>query len=242
MFAEIILNKTAKELNKVFDYIVPKNLEKILKLGDRVLVPFGRGSKLIDGIVTKIKEESRFANREIFEIKNSYLTEKDVKFAKLMARRYFCNEFDCIKLMLPPGTVSKEIENWVKEKEEDVVYLIKDRCEILQDIENKKIKSEKHKEVLMYLLEYCRTEKFLIADLIKEKAVSKNILKTIEKNGYIEIKSEIVKRNPFVNKKIVSDSEYVLNDEQQYAYFRVNQTLESKEFQPFLLYGVTGSR
>ena len=139
-----------------------------------------------------------------------------------MARRYFCNDFDCIKLMLPPGTVSKN---------ED---------EINEDILNKKIKSEKHQEILKYLLD--RQEKILVTDLEKGLEVSRGIIKTIEKNGYIEIRSEVVKRNPFGDKEIERDSEFILNDEQQYAFFRVNDCIERNLFQEFLLYGVTGSR
>jgi len=292
MFAEIILNKTAKELNKVFDYIIPNEMKKILKLGDRVLVPFGKGSKLVDGIVTNIKSESKFANKEIVEIKNSYLTKENIEFAKLMARRYFCNDFDCIKLMLPPGTVSKEVDNWVKEKQEKFVYLIKTEKEIREDIENKKIKSEKHIELLEYLInlqskinnlktdnnnKYYETsnnntseidvnsksevnnEKFNnenkntvssnsitlkieISILEKELNISKAVIKTVEKNGYIEIRAETIKRNPFKEKKVERDKEFILNEEQQYAYFRVNDCIEKNVFQEFLLYGVTGSR
>ena len=239
MFAEIILNKNSKELNKVFDYIIPKELEKNLKLGDRVLVPFGANNKLIDGIVTNIKNTSQFANKDIAEIKNSYLSKEDIEFAKLMARRYFCNEFECIKLMLPPGTLSKEIDNWVKEKTEKFVYLSKNEEEINEDIINKKIKSPKHQKVLKYLID--KKDKILVQDLEKELEVSKNILKTIEKHGYIEIKEEIVKRNPFKNKNVKRDTEYVLNGEQQYAFFRVSELIKKEEFQEFLLYGVTGS-
>lgn len=238
MFAEIILNKKSKELNKVFDYIIPKGMENI-KLGDRVIVPFGANNKTTDGIVTDIKSTSQFANKEIAEIKNSYLSKEDVEFAKMMARRYFCNEFECIKLMLPPGTLSQEIDNWAKEKMEKFVYLVKTEEEIERDIENRKIKSQKHKDVLKYLIS---KNKILIQDLEKELDVSKNILKTIEKNGYIEIKEEIVKRNPFKNKNVKKEKEFVLNDEQQYAFFRVSELIKKEEFQEFLLYGVTGSR
>lgn len=293
MFAEIILNKTSKELNKVFDYMIPDEMKKTLKLGDRVLVPFGRGSKLVDGIVTNIKTNSQFANKEIVEIKNSYLTKENIEFAKLMARRYFCNDFDCIKLMLPPGTVSKEVDNWVKEKQEKFVYLIKTEKEIREDIKNKKIKSEKHIELLEHLINLqskinnlkidndskyygtsnkdntskidinskskvnneksnnenkntesnnsiiLRIEKSILE---KELNISKSVMKTVEKNGYIEIREETVKRNPFKEKKVERDKEFILNEEQQYAYFRVNDCIEKKVFQEFLLYGVTGSR
>lgn len=240
MFAEIILNKTSKELNKVFDYIIPSWMECELKLGDRVLVPFGRGTKLVDGIVTNIKDVSQFANREIAEIKSSYLTKENVEFAKLMARRYFCNDFDCIKLMLPPGTISKEVDNWIKDKFENFVYLIKSEDEIKADILNKKIKSEKHKEILKCLLD--KQDKILMTDLERELDVSRGVIKTVEKNGYIEIRSEVVKRNPFGDKDIERDTEFVLNDEQQYAFFRVNDCIEKALFQELLLYGVTGSR
>jgi len=240
MFAEIILNKTSKELNKVFDYIIPKALEKKLKLGDRVLVPFGLGNKLVDGIITNIKEKSQYANKEIAQIKNSYLTKQNIDFAKLMARRYFCNDFECIKLMLPPGTVSKEIDSWVKEKTKNYIYQAKTEEEIQQDILNKKIKSQKHQELLEYLIKL--NDKILITNLETELNISRNIIKTVEKNGYIEIKQEVVKRNPFKDKEIKRDKEFILNDEQQYAHFRVNDCIENQQFQEFLLYGVTGSR
>ena len=43
-----------------------------------------------------------------------------------MARRYFCNISDCIKLMLPPGTSTKVLENRIKDKTLNFVYLKKD--------------------------------------------------------------------------------------------------------------------
>ena len=63
MFAEIILNNSSKELNKVFDYIIPERMLNTIKLGDRVLVAFGKGNKTTQGIVTKIKKKSNFANK-----------------------------------------------------------------------------------------------------------------------------------------------------------------------------------
>ena len=70
-----------------------------------------------------------------------------------MARKYFCNISDCIKLMLPPGTGGKKLENRAKEKVGNFVYLKKDEQEILEKLETGQIKSEKHKRVLKFLLE-----------------------------------------------------------------------------------------
>ena len=115
MYAEVIINSNAKDLNRIFDYIVPINIEETIKIGARVFVPFGKGSKLADGFVINFKENSEFANKEIakIEIENS-LTEENIILAKLMARKYFCNISDCIKLMIHPGTGIKEVTDRVK--------------------------------------------------------------------------------------------------------------------------------
>ena len=42
-----------------------------------------------------------------------------------MSQKYFCNLSECMKLMLPPGTSSKELENRMKEKTGNFVYLAK---------------------------------------------------------------------------------------------------------------------
>ena len=183
MFAEIIINSNARSLNRIFDYIVPKELEKELKIGARVLVPFGKGKKLEDGFVIDLKEASEFANKEICQIdKKENLTEENIILAKLMARKYFCNISDCIKLMLPPGTSSKNLENRAKEKFGNFVFLKKDEDEIDFLIETGKLKSEKHIRVAKFLLNNDGT---YISDLEILADVSKSVLKTMEKNGII---------------------------------------------------------
>ena len=51
MFAAILINTNAKELNRVFDYEVPKNMENDIRIGARVFVPFGKGKNLSEGYV-----------------------------------------------------------------------------------------------------------------------------------------------------------------------------------------------
>lgn len=139
MYAEVIINSNAKALNKTFDYIVPEEMKKTIKAGARVFVPFGRGTKLEDGFVINLKNTSEFANKEIARIeKEDSLTEENIVLAKLMARKYFCNISDCIKLMLPPGTGGKKLSTRVKEKAGNFVFLKKDIEEINYLIEARK--------------------------------------------------------------------------------------------------------
>ena len=104
MIAEVILNSNAKQLNKVFDYKIPDELAPKIKLGARVLVPFSNRKELDEGFVVNIKETSEYKVKEISDVNGNYLDEKSIKLANWMAKRYFCNISDCIKLMLPPGT------------------------------------------------------------------------------------------------------------------------------------------
>lgn len=60
MVAEVIINRTAKKLNRVFDYNIPKNMEDFVIIGSRVLVPFGKSKKLEEAYVIGIKEESQY--------------------------------------------------------------------------------------------------------------------------------------------------------------------------------------
>ena len=116
MFAEVIINSNAKALNRIFDYIVPTDLENTIEIGNRVFVPFGNGTKIENGFVIGIKNESEFANKEIIKIDKGDLTKENIELAKLMAQKYFCNISDCIRLMLPPGTSDTNVNNRTKEK------------------------------------------------------------------------------------------------------------------------------
>lgn len=107
MIAEIIINRTAKKLNQTFDYNIPKELEEIIVVGSKVLVPFGRGKTLTEGFVVGFKEKSEYSVKDIAKLEEN-LSDFQIELAKWMAKRYFCNVSDCIKLMLTPGTRTRK--------------------------------------------------------------------------------------------------------------------------------------
>lgn len=238
MVAEIVVNSTAKQLNRTFDYIIPKSMEKQLRIGSRVFVPFGRIKKQ-EGFVIDIKEKSEFATREIIEVEDSILPEGKIKLAKLMARKYFCNISDCVKLMLPPGTSTKNINNRVSSKTANFVYFKKTKEEIDFNIQTGAIKSPKQIRLLEFLKE---NDGIYIVDLESLTDTSRAITKTLEKNGYIEIVEKPIERNPFINKKVQRDKDLQLNEEQKISFNKINESIEQQRYNEFLLYGVTGSR
>ena len=240
MIVQIIINSNAKDLNKTFDYEVPKVLEESIKIGSRVLVPFGKMKKLEEGFVIGFKEKSEYNVKEIQKLEvGDFLKEENVKLAKWMARRYFCNISDAIKLMLPPGATTKNIENRIKDKSLNFVYLKKSKEEIENLFEEGKIKSDKQKRVLNILLQ---NDEINITDLSLIADASKAVIKTLEKNGYIEISLKKIDRNPFINKQIEKSSKLKFTEEQQAAYKKIEDAIDDNMDSKFLVFGVTGSR
>ena len=136
MIAEVIIQSNVNKLNRVFDYKIPVEYENnaLELIGARVLVPFSRMKKFEEGFVVNIKENTEFQVKEIAKVQEKYLSEEKIKLARWMAKRYFCNIADCLKLMLPPGTSTKIIDNRVKEKCLNFVVLKKSEDEIEFDI------------------------------------------------------------------------------------------------------------
>ena len=65
MIAEVVINRSAKRLNRTFDYKIPKQLEELIMIGSSVLVPFGKSSSLTEGYVIKLKENTTYEVKEI---------------------------------------------------------------------------------------------------------------------------------------------------------------------------------
>ena len=239
MIAQVIINSNVKNLNRIFDYNVPSEMQGTICVGDRVLVPFRNKKTYEEGFIVGLKENTQYKVKDIAKIQEGIkLTEENIDLAKLMARRYFCNISDCIKLMLPPGTLNKNIDSRVKDKTLNFVYLKKDIEEIEEDIENKIIKSEKQKRVLNFLIQnegIQTTELEIITD------TTNAVLKALEKKEYIEIIEEKIERNPFLNKDIKPTKKLKLTEEQQNAFNKIDETINNNENKEFLLYGVTGS-
>lgn len=235
MVAEVIINRSAKKLNRTFDYNIPDELQDFVIIGSKVLVPFGNSKKLEEAYVVGIKEKSDFEVKDIVKLEDS-LTNFQIKLSKWMAKHYFCNVSDCIKLMQTPGTGRKE--NKVQDKTINAVYLKKDIEEIEFEIESKKIKSEKQLRILNFIKD---NEGCTIPEIEMFTDTSRAIVNTLVKNGYLEIVEKTIERNPLIHKKIEKTENLKLTQEQSKAYKSIEKSIDEKVYKEFLLYGVTGS-
>lgn len=223
MIAEVIVNSAATELNRVFDYGVPNNLDVVV--GMRVLVPFGYRKQNEIGYVVGLKEKSEYKCKNIIRIVENVFDEKKLELAKWMSEKYFCNLSEIIKLLVPPGTssnvdgVKDKIEKWVSIKENADLNLIK---------------NDKQKRIIDFLLDNLEAP---VNEIIEYTDTTSNILKTLEKNGLIEFKENRIFRNPFKNKDIKKTIPFELNNEQRQAL----ESIDINKEEEYLLFGVTGS-
>lgn len=233
MIAEVIIDSKAKQLNRKFDYRIPKNLEDIITVGSRVLVPFANYKALEEGYVIKIKEKSDYEVKELAGLEEK-LDEDKINLARWMARKYFSNVSECVKLMLTPGTRSKNKQNRVNDRKIEFVYL----CENKEKIDIDSLKGDKQKRVIKFLF---KNEGLSVVELESFAECSRATINSLVNKGLIEIKEEKVDRNPLINKNIKSNQKLDLTDEQAEAFNSVANSIDNNEFKEFLLYGVTGS-
>ncbi len=109
LLARVSVDTGLMSLDKVFDYKIPDELKSTIKIGHSVSVPFGKTKK--SGIVVGFtEEESEYRLKNIIKITNEkpVIGEKEIKLATYMQKRYVASFHECLKLMCPPGTFSKE--------------------------------------------------------------------------------------------------------------------------------------
>ena len=211
-------------------------------MGMRVNVNFGNGKgKQVEGIIVKLDstETSKYDKlKYIDELLDteSYLDEKRLKLAKWIAKMYFCNVYDAFKLMLPPGTNGVNKNKDLDGKMVKMVRVIKPRDIIEDDITYEKVTSPKQIKLLRFLLDYDFTS---LSDIINGLGVSRAVVKTAEKNGYIEL-YEIPRQVEEVI-DVKRDSKLVPTKEQASVINQISEKIDTSEFGEGLLYGVTGS-
>ena len=237
MIAEIIINTQAKKLNKTFDYAIPKDLEDLITIGSKVLIPFGNKKELEEGFVVGIKKDTTYKVKEIAKLEGS-LTDKQIQLAKWMAKRYFCNVSDCIKLMQTPGTKTKNKEKRIQEKTINIISLKKSIEEIDFLIENNQIKSEKQIKILKFVKD---NPEMTIPEIEMFTNTSRSIINTLIKNNYLETTEKKIKRDPLAGKKVEKTKKLKLTKEQNIAFGKIEKAIEENRYEEFLLYGVTGS-
>ena len=110
--AQVIVNHNSYFTDKLFDYIIPSQLEDEIQRGMRVLVPFGAGNKKLEAYVFNIVETDELpANlKELIDSIDllPILADEQLKLIHWMRQKYLCKYIEAIHCIIPAGIVHKE--------------------------------------------------------------------------------------------------------------------------------------
>ena len=113
--AKVAVSAAVFSFDKPFDYIVPSEYNDI-SVGQRVLVPFGRGNGLVKGFVLALAESSEItAGMKTISFlyrDDVVLTRDDIALALWMRNKFFCTFFECANAMIPPAVWQKPTEKY----------------------------------------------------------------------------------------------------------------------------------
>ncbi len=226
MFADVIVDITNVEVDKIFEYSFTDNT---IQAGSRVVVPFG--NKLLEGIVVKIKDTCNYSPEKIKPIiklleETPVLTEETLKLMNYICETCYVTRALALRLFLP----SEMRKGKVKEQFFRSVFL-KEEIDLEYVLSGLRKSAYKQKELLLFLKDNGKSNFTRVCDTFGASAVNS----VIEK-GYVEVIKEKNLRSPY--KKLENiDKKVKLTLKQEYA---VNSVLTSDK-QVSLLHGVTGS-
>ncbi|KAB3533142.1 primosomal protein N' [Alkaliphilus serpentinus] len=208
LVAQVIVDNNSHQTDKLFDYLIPPHLINILKIGMRVLVPFGKGNKRLEAYllnIAVIKEESLKLKEIITPLDyHSILSENQIKMVFWMRKKYMCKFIEAIHCIIPTGIVNKE---------KRILHLTKENWRNF-------IPHQQHKQMqIMMLLEEHGGS--LSQDLINKTLPFKDCyqaIKSLEEEGYLDIEYQLssrvnIKREQYVKlKKTIEEIDIVLNE------------------------------
>lgn len=226
MIASVLVEIKSKQIDKNFDYLVPKALEDTLKVGMRVSVPFG--FQELEGYVMDLKDEKEeLEYKEIIEQidEEVILNEELRKIGNLLQEEYLISLSSAYSTMLPSALKAKK-SIYIPKKYETILKLNKNLEEAYLLCKNKT--QEKIIEAFESTEELSKTDAYKISESSTKTLLKNKILIEEQKEQY-----------RYSVKEYVLEQKKELTEEQQNAYNKIQSSmLESKTI---LLKGVTGS-
>ncbi len=127
LIALVAVESALFHFDTLFSYKVPFEFSKSLKRGMRVLVPYGRGNKLVQGMVFDVSEDKPLNDVVLKSIEavlddEPILNEEQFELISYMADTTFCSYYDAIRSILPVGLSysNREVYSVIKESDDSL--------------------------------------------------------------------------------------------------------------------------
>lgn len=184
IIAKIAVDKTIYSFDKLFSYVVPKDLADKIVAGVRVIVPFGRGNKKQQGVVFEVIEDDTISSdlKSIVSVldEKPIFTEDLLSVAKYMVTNTFCTYYDAIHTILPNGYNYKIVPKYALSKP-------------LDEIDFSQLNENQKKLILFLKTVHTASEINDFFTDLSQSAQNKLLDELIEK-GYIYVLEEALRR------------------------------------------------
>ena len=222
MIAGVLVELSNKNIDKIFEYEIPSFLMSRIKIGIRVLVPFG--NMKLEGFVLSVSDNKNTDKelRSIIDIVDDTVVLNDelLELGKIMQKNTLSTLISCYQVMLPKA---------LKAKNGSVVNVKYDTYYKLSGLDFSGVKfNDKQLEIINL---FNNRDKVLRQELV---SISSSSLNTLLKKGVlIEEKTEHYRLKYSDNKTVINK----LTEEQESV---VNSVINSNS-NTYLIHGVTGS-
>lgn len=249
MFAQVIIDTKSRVLDRVFTY----KIDEDIKVGTRVLVPFGRSNKPSIAVVLNISEKVDIDESKVKKIikvldEEPIIDKKMIDLALWLRNRYISTYNDALRLIFPPGGIKElellyystcDVHGLVKNK----AYTKDDLLKIMSANEINKLKEEniifekynikqkvkEHYEKYITLINYdekLSKKQKAVLDYLKE-----NDGRALEKNIIINLKisSSPIKtllKNGYLKEEYIQESRKKDYDVKPYDKIKLNKDQE----------------
>jgi len=222
--ARVAVQNAAYHFDELYSYVVPEG--KNVRVGCRVMVPFGKGDAARQAVVIEMTSEDEgdtpLKNVGAVLDETPLFDDKMIRLALFMKERTFCTVYDALRTMLP-GLSHKPADATVK--------MARLTGEELQKY------TEKQQAVMDCLTG--TTGEVSVKEIIYFTGVSAAVVDNLRKRGVIEYYEKEVFRRPYEEE--ATETERVkLSKSQKNAFDNMMNMFENGGGTS-LLYGVTGS-
>ena len=222
MYVDVIVELSAKAIDKTFTYQVPPTLETQVEIGKRVLVPFGR--QQLEGFILNItrQKECDYPVKDILKVidEHAVLNQELLKLGKYMQKKTLSSLVSCYQTMLPRALKARK-NTKVKKKYETYYQLV----------DQNYVGNEQQQKIINLLK---KSKMVSRKELVK---ISVSSINTLEKKDVIRSVEQEVYRLQVKDQE--KDKKVTLTEEQKSVIEKVIS--KENQFSPFLLHGVTGS-
>lgn len=208
---------------KTFSYLIPDDIKDKIKIGQAVLVPFGRQG-LVNAFVVGFSDyldasiKAKKINRILDE--TPLFSLKYLKLLEWVANYYCCDFVTVLNMAIPMKLIDKNAKT-----EFSVEY----------------VKSEGATKRQLEILDKLKiTGKFPLIDFERVAKTTRATMKKLETLGCVKITTDEIYRNPLsIFSDIKQEPLSKLSEVQEDAYQNIKAKLKSQK--PILLHGVTAS-